>query len=128
MFKRKVKLPQTLAEFDTLVEKVCKRYKLQDSNHAAAIISVAIRHIPNDKSYTTLEYLGQTVQKNIANHIADHKSQMLRHGAEIEMLLSKIKENPLDQQSRDALQKAANDGSEAALNAIASLEVVSLVN
>lgn len=118
MFKRRVKLPTTLDEFDALVSRVVSRFNLTDTHHAAAIISIAIRHLPNDQAHTTLDYLGHTVLKNIANHIANHKSDVLKHGAQIDHLVSLIKADPTDQQARDELTKAASEGSERAQKAI----------
>lgn len=122
MFTRKVKLPTTIAEFDDLVARVVTKYRLEDAHHAAAIISMAIRHIPNHEAYTTLEYLGHTVMKNIANHIANHKSESLKHSAQIEHLIGLLNANPNDQQALDELQKAAQDGSESAKIALSKIE------
>lgn len=118
MFQRKVSLPITLDGFDKLVEKVVKKYKLPDPNHAAAIISVAIRHLPNDVSHTTLSYLGNSVLKNLANYVANHKSQNLQHDAQILHLTNLLASDPNNQQAIDELQKAANEGSVKAKDAI----------
>ena len=122
MFKSKIKLPTTLKEFDDLVDKVVRKYDLQDSHHAAAIISVAIRHLPNDSAFTTIQYLGESVLKNISNHICNHKSQVLQHSAQIEHLANLLKTDPSNTQARDELQKAANDGSNEAKLALTKLE------
>ncbi len=119
MFKLKVKLPTTIKEFDSLVARVVKKYKLEDAHHAAAIISVAIRHLPNDQAYTTLEYLGESVIKNIANFVANHKSQVLQHSAQITHLVNMLQTDAGNIQARDELQKAANEGS---IEAKAALE------
>ncbi len=122
MFKRRVKLPTTLKEYDDLVDKVVKKFKLADLHHASSIISVAIRHLPNTAAYTTIDYLGEYVQKNIANFIADHKSNLLKHAAQIRHLADLLRSDPGNTQARDELQKAANDGSEPAKEALAKLE------
>lgn len=123
MFKLRVKLPTTLAEFDALVERVVKKYKLTDSHHAAAIISVAIRHLDNQTAYTTLDYLGQSVLKNIANHVANHKSQVLQHSAQVDHLVSLLRTDPGNTQARDELQKAADEGSEVAKLALTDIDI-----
>lgn len=120
----KIKLPTSLKEFDEIVERVVRKFKLTDPHHAAAIISVTIRHLPSHSAFTTLDHLGQSVIKNIANHIADHKSKTLQHSAQIEHLAAILKSNPLDTQARDQLQQAANDGSQEAKKALNSLEEV----
>lgn len=119
--KRKVKLPITLVEFDALVDKVMLTFTLTDKTHASAIISNAIRHLPNDEIYTTLEYLGHTVLKNISNYVCSHKSDSLKHSAQIQSLVSILTSNPLDTQARDQLQLAAANGSIEAKNALEKL-------
>lgn len=121
MFKRKIKLPVTLEDFDKLVGTVVDKYGLTDPHHAAAIISVAIRHLPNDQAHTTLEYLGHSVLKNLANYVSNHKSQTLQHEAQINQLQDILTNDPNDQQARDELQKAANEGSELAKLALQKL-------
>lgn len=122
MFNRKVKLPFTLDDFDILVDKVCKKYKLSDKRHAASVISVAIRHIPNTQGYTTLDYLGQYILKNIANGIADHKGKEIMHEAQIDQLAFLLQEDPNNFEARDALQKAADEGSIKATEAMHKYE------
>lgn len=109
MFKKKIKLPTTLAEFDTLVDKVVKKYKLEDKHHAAAIISVAIRHLPNEQAYSTLDYLGQYVLKNLANFVANHKGQVLQQKSQIDALVNILANDPNDNQARDQLYLASQE-------------------
>lgn len=127
MFKRKVLLPTTLAEFDELVSRVVKKYKLHDTNHAAAVISVAIRHLPNEEAYTTLNYLGQCVLKNIANYVANHKSETMKHASQVEHLASILLTDPNNQQALDELQKAADQGSTLAKDALSKMSVAEKV-
>lgn len=122
MFKRKVRVPTTLQEFDDLVTLVGRKYKLEDLHHAAAIISVALRHLPNDQAYTSLDYLGHSILKNISNYVCNHKAEVLKHGAQVEHLVALLKKDPNDQQVRDELTKAADEGSESAKNALSKLE------
>lgn len=122
MFNRRRLLPTTLDDFDLLVASVVKRYKLKDAHHAAAIISVAIRHLPNDQAYVTLDYLGQCVMKNLANYIADHKANNMRHEDKVNQLAQMLLTDPNNFQVRDELQKAANEGSKSAQAAIAKFE------
>lgn len=111
IFSRNVRLPITMAGFDELVTKVVKKYKLPDSNHAAAVISVAIRHLPTTQAHAPLSYFGDYVLKNLANYIANLKSEGIKHKAQVEQLESILRADPGNQQARDELQKAANEGS-----------------
>lgn len=122
MFQRKVKLPTTLKAFDDLVTLVGRKYELEDLNHAAAIISVAIQHLPPTQAYVTHDYLGQYVIKNIANYVAKHKGQSLQHEHQINLLVNLLESNPGDTEARDKLQAAANEGSALAKNALQKLE------
>lgn len=121
MFKKKILLPQTPNQFDDLVDKITKKYKFTDKHHAAAVISVAIRHLPSTESYSTLEYFAKWVQKSIANHVADHKNQMLKHESQIDQFVSLLRQDPNDNQARDSLERAANEGSEYAKNKLAEI-------
>jgi len=111
MFRRKVKLPTTIQEFDDLAALVVKRYNLVDAHHAAAVLSVAIRHLPPEQAYARLDYLGHYILKNIANHVANRKCQVLQHEAQIDQLASLVEADPANSQARDALVKAASEGS-----------------
>lgn len=122
MFQRKVKLPTTLQAFDDLVTLVGRKYKLEDLNHAAAIIAGAIQHLPPTQAYVTYEYLGHYVIKNIANYVAKHKSQTLQHEHQINLLVSLLETDPGDTEARDKLQTAANQGSTLAKDALSKLE------
>lgn len=110
-FSRKIRLPITQLEFDELCAKVVKKFKLVDPHHAAAIMSHAIRHIPNEEAYTTMDYLGQYILKNIANYVAHTKSEGLKHEAEVRAVENELKQNPGNMQARDALEKACLEGS-----------------
>ena len=120
-FNNKIKLPQNEKEFDDLVTLVVNKYNLTDAHHAAAIISVAIRHLDNSCSYTTLDYLGQSVQKNIANYVANHKAEILRHESQVTQLYNMLTTDPNNMQARDELEKAAREGSPKAREALDKL-------
>lgn len=115
-------LPRTPEEFDKLVDRVCKRFNLIERGHAAAVISVAIRHIDNNTATTTVEYLGHSVLKNIANQIANMKSQVIQHETQVLSLFDLLTNDPGNQQARDELEKAANEGSKAAKSALEKLQ------
>lgn len=117
-------LPTTLEGFDALVATLVKKYKLKDAHHTAAILSIAIRHLPATQAYATLDYFGQYIQKNIANYVANHKAQGLKHESEVDQLVNLLKNDPYDTQARDKLQLAANEGSKYAESALAKLEPV----
>lgn len=134
-FSKKVKLPTTESEYETLVNRVVDKYKLTDRHHAAAIMSVAIRHIPNEEAYTTLDYLGQYIMKNIANYVAYHKGETLKHKSQIQQLESILTTDPNNSQAMDELTKAAKEGSQDAKDSLDRLlktpaepNVVSLKN
>lgn len=121
MFKR-TKLPQTPEEFDKLINHLASTYRLPDKAHAAAIISVAIRHLPNDVDRCTESYLVASVRKNIANHVCASVSNRLQHEAEVTQLVALCKANPNDMQARDALTAAAHEGSEVAKKGLKEVE------
>ena len=118
----KVWLPRSLEQFDILVDRVVKKYNIEDRHHAAAIISVAIRQLPNTQATTTLKFLGESVLKNLANYIANTKGDMLKHEGQVTQLADLIRQEPNNQEAWDGLRKAANDGSPLAKDQLAKLE------
>ena len=82
---------------------------------------MAIKHTTVTDAYTTLDYLGHYILHNIAWYVADNVSKTLQHKAQVEQLEAILKTDPNNQQAMDALQKAANEGSEDAKSAIERL-------
>lgn len=121
--RNNIYLPTTEKEFDDLVDQVMAAYpKITDKEVAAAVISVAIRHLPNDQATSTLQYFGHTVLKAMANHVANFKSEKAKHEVQVEHYFNLLKSDPNDNQARDQLEKWANEGSNAAKGALAKLE------
>ena len=116
------RLPVTVEEFDKLVEEFCEETEFKDKRHVAAVFSIAIRHLPNDQGYTTFDYLNNCVIKSRANHVCNHKSQVIQHETQVEMLVSKLEQDPNDMQARDELTKAAGEGSESAKAALVKID------
>ena len=105
-------LPQNEKEFDDLVKKLIKTFKITTSpDHVAAVVANRIMHLPPDKAKSSLQYLGECVLKNIAYQLADLKGRKISHEIQIQQLEQMLKNNPYDQQAIDALEKAVKDGS-----------------
>jgi hypothetical protein len=112
MFNKKIRLPISVAEYDTLVAKLVKKYGFAEPNHVSAVISVAIRHIDNQTAYTTYDYLAQCVWKQMANHVANHKGELIKHAVQVDQLVSMFKQDPNNQQVLDQLSLFASQGSD----------------
>ena len=123
MFSKKIRLPISVEEFDNLVSKLVSKYKFAEPDHVAAVISVAIRHIDNQTAHTTLDYLAGCVHKQMANHVANFKGEMIKNTVKVDTLVSMLKQDPANQQARDELQKMANDGFEYAKNEYDKLNI-----
>lgn len=122
MFKRKVRLPISVEEYDALVSRLCTKYAFKEKDYVAAVISVAIRHIDNQTSYTTLEYLAGCIWKHMANSVASHKSDLIKHTVKVDAMISMFKQDPNNQQVLDELRKYADGGFEYAKTELAKLE------
>lgn len=122
MFKKKIKLPTSLLDYDALVATLVKRYKFPEPDHVSAVISVAIRHLPNDQAYTTLDYLAQCVQKSMANHVANHKGEMMKGKVQVDNMIDMLKQDPNNQQILDELKRFADQGFDYAKEALAKLD------
>jgi len=122
MFKTKIRLPISVEEYDNLTSRLCKKYKFSDKDHVAAVISVAIRHLPNEQAYSTLDYLAGCVYKQMANHVANHKGELIKHTVQVDNLIAMFKQDPNNQQILDELRKYADNGFEYAKNELAKLE------
>lgn len=114
-------VPITEDEFDALVKKVVRLFKLSNEEHASVIIANRIMHLPPDQATTTLRYLGHCVLKNIAYQVASAKGSKISHRLMIDILAANLKADTKDQQSRDALEKASNEGSEYATQVLNEL-------
>ena len=118
----KIFLPTTSGDFDRLVKTLVKKYKLPNENHAAAIVAQRIMHLPPDQATTTLEYLGHSVLKNMAFQVANAKARGVAHRHDIDELKARLTSDPNNQQLRDALEKAASEGSDYAKNALSEIQ------
>lgn len=116
-----IPLPTTVEQYDALLKQVMRKFKLKDETHASGVMSVAIRHLPNEEAHTTLNYLGSYILKNLANSVANFKGQMANQKAQVAQLVSIIKEEPGNQQAWDELIKASEHSPEAKV-ALSKLE------
>lgn len=121
MKAKTVQLPTTLEEFDQLIEDLANTYPVKDKRHAAAVISVAIRHMPTDQGHTTLNYLWGCIVKSLSNHVCSYKNDLIKHETQVEQLENMLRENPNNQQALDELRKAADQGSIQAKATLAKL-------
>jgi hypothetical protein len=120
---REVWLPINEKEFDELVDEVMRAYpQITVRDHAIAVISVAIRHLPNDQAKSTIAYFGHTIIKGLANSIANFKNEKIKHEIRVEQLFNILINESNNMQARDELEKWANDGSIAAKTALKRLE------
>lgn len=115
-------LPTTEKAFDMLVDEVCDRYNIVNKEHAAAVIANRIMHLPVDQATTTLRYMGSCVRKNISYQIAQAKGSRIAHVHQIDDIVQVLKTDPNNAEARDALVKAAADGSAYANEQIAKLD------
>lgn len=111
-------LPRSEFEFDELVKRLVKRFKLPSIEHASAILANRIMHLPPDQAVVTEEYLGHCVIKNIAYQVAQAKGSLIQHKMQIDQIEAELKNNPFNQQALDALEKAAGEGSKLALEVL----------
>lgn len=117
-----VDLPITEDQFNNLITHLVKKYELPNWDHAAAVVANRIMHLPPDQATTTERYLSQCVLKNIAFQVAQARGQRISHMNQVEELVSVLKAEPNNQQARDTLQKAANEGSPHAKAALEKIE------
>lgn len=122
LFERKIILPQTEAQFESLVATIVKKYKLPNKDHAAAVIANRIMHLPPEQATTTLQYLGHCVLKNISFQLAKSQGSKAAHISQVDELFATLTADKNDQQARDALEKAANEGSPYAKEALNKLD------
>lgn len=119
----KIDLPTTPEDFESLVDKVVLEFNLPKRDHAVAVIANRIMHLPVDQCTTTLQYLGGCVRKNLAYQVAQAAGKNTAHRTQIDELVLIIKNEPNNMQAIDALDKAANDGSTYAKEALEKLNL-----
>jgi hypothetical protein len=116
-------IPQTLEAYEELVDKVVSAYSLTERDYASGVISIVLRRLPNEVDTISIDQLGKSVRCSIGKTVAHHKGQLLEQKSQINVLVETLKQNPLDAQARDQLQKAADDGVQQAKDALAALEL-----
>jgi hypothetical protein len=122
MFFNKVRLPISIEEYDNLTDKLIRKYGFKDRDYVKSIVSVAIRRLPNENAYITLDFLAQCIWKAMSNHVAAHVGDLIRHTVQVDQLVSFLRQNPNDCQTLDQLRKYASDGFEYAKTELAKLE------
>lgn len=115
-------LPITENAFDELVLELVSRFNLPNVDHAAAVVANAIMHLSPEVATTTLKYLGHYVLHNVAWQIAKIKGQQASHKTQVDALIALLMTEPNNQQARDALEKAVNDGSTYAKEELGKLQ------
>jgi hypothetical protein len=100
---RKVKLPQTVHEFDRLVDQF---RKYGDEETVVAIIAQTVRYAAKEQMYVPRDHIVHSIQKIAANEVADKKLEELK----LAFLVKKYMEDPADPQVLKALQKLADEG------------------
>jgi len=115
-------LPINSEEFDLLVDELVTRYQLPNREHAVAIVSNRIQHLPPDQATSTLKYLGHCVLKNLAYQIANQQGNKVQHKMQVDELISRLKADHNDTEARDLLEKAVNVGSTYAKDQLALVD------
>lgn len=119
-------LPQTESDFDALIDKLVKDFKLKSRAHTLGVVINRIQHMPPDQNMVTLEYLAACVQKNNAYQLADFvgkKAAFAAHKAQIDDLVAAMQSDPGNLEARDHLERlaAGKDGSKLAQAALKEL-------
>jgi hypothetical protein len=115
-----ITLPTTLDEFESLVTSLLDGFhESVDRDLITAVVANRIMHLPVTEASVSADYFRNCVIKSMAYGLAAEKSTKLAHKRQIEQLDQLLKDNPHDQQALDALQKAAEDGSEIAKEILA---------
>jgi hypothetical protein len=118
-----VDLPTTPESFEQLIDVLVAKFDLPKRDHAVAVTANRIMHLPVDQDTTTWAYLGSCVKKNMAYQVAQAAGKNTAHRTQIDELVSIIKNEPNNMQAIDALDKAANDGSTYAKEALEKLNL-----
>lgn len=118
-----IDLPTTPEEFEQLIDTLVAKFDLPKRDHAVAVTANRIMHLPVDVATTTWDYLGACVKKNMAYQVAQAAGKNTAHRTQIDELVSIIKNEPNNMQAIDALDKAANDGSTYAKEALEKLNL-----
>lgn len=128
---KKRMVPRTKEEFDEVVRLLTETFPLSDSKHTEAVVAQRLQHLPVDQGFYTLNHLGNCVLRNMTFFLCQSISQNMAHEAQIRDLESLLTVDPLNQQARDALEKAAKEGSPFARDALERIfpkEFVSLLS
>ena len=112
MWKRKIRLPISVTEYNQLVKLLCSKYGFEDPEYVSSVISVVIRRLDNETAHTTLEFLANNVFKHMANTVAQHQGDMIRGRVQVDNMVTMFKTDSNNQQILDELQRMADNGFE----------------
>jgi hypothetical protein len=117
------RLPNSVVEFDSLIDRLMKAYGFTARNHVVATVATRIKHLPIDQSHATLDYFGACVIKNAAFQLADTLLNLVAHQESVQNCVAELTRNPNNAEPRDALMKGALQGSEYARKALKDLGI-----
>lgn len=120
--KDKVLNPQSELEFDDLVKKISKKYKIKDIDAISRTLAIRLQHLPVDDPYIGLDYIHNCVRRSIGYEVAKKKMDKITHEMQVDMLLNHLNASPEDTEAFDQLDKMASKGSKYAQEAISRLE------
>lgn len=121
-YKKPRFLPITHDEFNALVKRVTTRYKIENNVHASSVIANRMMHLPPEQAQASDEYFGHCVLKNIAFQVAQNQGSRIAHENQIDELIQHLHADKNNNQARDAIVKAINDGSPYAAAALKKFE------
>ena len=118
-----VNWPSSDEELTHVVATLQEMYpKIQNAQHASAIILARAQHAGPHEYETTYTYLANCILKNIAYQYSQRKQKELEHSFQVDQLIALLRFNPDDQEARDHLEKFINDGSVYAKQELAKIE------
>lgn len=109
-----------------LVDKVMKKFKLENKEHAVAMTINAIKSLPVDQAWISIDNVGARILKHIAWTIADHKGKEQSyeaHKADVASLEDALTSDPNNTQAKDQLETYAKQGSEVAKETLKKLNL-----
>lgn len=115
-------MPTDEVTFNDLVDRVITAFPvIKNRDHAIAVIANRIMHLPPDEATSSVDYFGRCVVKNLAFQNAKNMGQKASQKSQIDELVSILTVDKNDQQTKDALERAAGAGSEYAKQALDEL-------
>jgi hypothetical protein len=123
IFNMIIFLPRNSEQYDRVVDKLASASGA-DKETVSSVFSQIVRYLPKDRTWVTKRHVVNSIKKTLANGVADKKMQDIQ----LDYLVKEFRKDPSNPQVIKALQQRADAGLQAAKDALANPNGLTVVD